>query len=166
VRSLEEQFSVTGDKVLGEIERRLDELRALQRDLEAQRVAQVRTRLARRAEEPQVVAGVNLLVERVDGLEPQELRELADSLRGKLGSGVVVLGRADGSKVSLLVAVTRDLCDRLPAGDLVRNLGRIIGGGGGGRPDLAEAGGKDASRLDEALGAAAREIEQRMEAPG
>jgi len=166
VRSLEEQLSVTGEKVLGEIERRLDELRAVQRELEGQRVEQVRQRLVRRAEDPQVVAGVRLLVERVDGLEPQELRELADSLRGKLGSGVVVLGRADGPKVSVLVAVTRDLSDRLPAGELVRTLGRIIGGGGGGRPDLAEAGGKDASRLDEALGAASTEIERRMEAAG
>jgi alanyl-tRNA synthetase len=109
------------------------------------------------------VAGVRLLVDRVDGLEPQELRELADGLRQKLGSGVVVLGRADGTKASVLVAVTRDLTDRLPAGDIVRALGRMIGGGGGGRPDLAEAGGKDASGLDGALRAAAQEVERRME---
>jgi alanyl-tRNA synthetase len=76
----------------------------------------------------------------------------------------VVLGRAEASKASLLVAVTRDLTDRLPAGELVRDLGPIIGGGGGGRPDLAEAGGKDPSRLDEALQAVSAVVERRMEA--
>ena len=79
---------------------------------------------------------------------------------------MVVLGRVGGEKASLLVAVTRDLTDRLPAGDLVRTLGRIIGGGGGGRPDMAEAGGKDPSRLDEALRSAVGAVERRMEAPG
>ena len=166
VRSLEEQFSVSGDKVLDEIARRLEELRAAQRDLEGQRVATVRQRVSQKAEDPQVVAGVRLVVERVDGLEPQEMRAVADGLRQKLGSGVVVLGRADGSKVSLLVAVTRDLTERLKAGDLVRRLGPIIGGGGGGRPDMAEAGGKDASRLDEALQAAPTEIRRVMEDAG
>jgi alanyl-tRNA synthetase len=162
VRTLEEQLSVPQDRVLAEIERRLAELRAAQRALEGERVGSVRRRLLRKAEQPEMVAGVRLIAERVDGLGPQELRELADGLRGKLGSGVVVLGRADGPKASVLVAVTRDLTDRLPAGDLVRVLGRIIGGGGGGRPDLAEAGGKQPSRLDEALGEAAREVERRM----
>jgi len=166
VRSLEEQFSVSGDKVLDEIARRLEDLRAAQRDLVGQRVAMVRHRVSQKAEHPEVVAGVRLVVERVDGLEPQEMRALADGLRQKLGSGVVVLGRADGSKVSLLVAVTRDLTERLKAGDLVRRLGPIIGGGGGGRPDLAEAGGKDASRLDEALQTASTEIRRVMEGAG
>ncbi|MCK5713432.1 MAG: alanine--tRNA ligase, partial [Hyphomicrobiaceae bacterium] len=143
VRSLEEQFSVSGDKVLDEIGRRLEELRTAQRDLEGQRVATVRQRVSQKAEDPQVVAGVRLVVERVDGLEPQEMRAVADGLRQKLGSGVVVLGRADGSKVSLLVAVTRDLTERLKAGDLVRRLGPIIGGGGGGRPEFIQCGGSD-----------------------
>jgi alanyl-tRNA synthetase len=166
VRALEEQLSVPRGKVLQEIGRRLDELRTAQRALEVQRLESVRQRLFRQAGSPEVVAGVRLLAERVDGLEPQELRELADGLRQKLGSGVVVLGRADGTKASVLVAVTKDLTDRLPAGDLVRALGRMIGGGGGGRPDLAEAGGKDSSGLDAALRAAAREVERRMEAAG
>jgi alanyl-tRNA synthetase len=163
LRALEEQLSVPGDQLLSEIERRLEELRTVQRDLEGQRVAAVRRQLARKAEKPRVVAGVRLVAERVDGLGPQELREVADGLRQKLGSGVVVLGRADGSKASVLVAVTEDLTDRLPAGELVRALGRRIGGGGGGRPDMAEAGGKESGRLDEALAAAAEEIERRVE---
>jgi len=84
-------------------------------------------------------------------------------LRGKLGSGVVVLGRAAEEKASLLVAVTPDLTRRVPAGTLVRALGKRIGGGGGGRPDMAEAGGRDVSRLDEALGAAVDEVRRCVE---
>jgi len=166
VRSLEDRLAVRGGEVLEEIERRLEELRTAQRALEGQRVEKVRQRLLDDAAKAPVVAGVRLFAERVDGLGPQELRELADGLRGKLGSGVVVLGRAEGAKASVLVAVTPDLKDRLPAGELVRVLGKIIGGGGGGRPDLAEAGGKDPSRLDEALREAAREVERRMERAG
>ena len=95
-----------------------------------------------------------------------ETRTLADNLRHKLGSGVVVLGRADGDKAALLVAVTEDLKSRIPAGKLVRELARIIGGGGGGRPEMAEAGGRDPSKLDEALAASLAQIEALVEQDG
>jgi len=163
VRALEEQLSVPRELVLEEIEKRLDRVRSIQRELEEQRLLIVRERLSRKADEAETVAGIRVLTERVEGLGPQEMRELADSLRGKLNSGVVVLGRSEAGKASLLVAVTADLKKRLPAGDLVRSLGRIIGGGGGGRPDMAEAGGKNPERLDEALRQAPREVARRME---
>jgi alanyl-tRNA synthetase len=162
VRFLEEQLSVPGERVIEEIERRLAQLRAAQKELEGRRVDAVRQRLAGKVERPRVVSGVKLVAERADGLSPQELRELADGMRQKLQSGVVVLGRADGDKASILVAVTRDLVERAPAGELVRELGRMIGGGGGGRPDMAEAGGKDASGLDEALRSAPDLLERRL----
>ncbi len=163
VKALEDSLSVTGPKILEEVDRRLEQLRALERQLDRQRVGDLHQRLAAKAEDPQVVAGVRLVVERVDGVAAQDLRELADNLRQKLRSGVVVLGRADEAKVSLLVAVTPDLKGKLPAGQLVKELAPIIGGGGGGRPDLAEAGGKDPSRLDEALAQAAEVVKGRME---
>ena len=164
VRSLEEQLSVPRDLVLEEVEKRLDRVRALQRELEQQRLQGVRERLLRSTGEAEEVAGTRVLARRVEGLGPQEMRELADALRGRLHSGVVVLGRAEGSKASILVAVTEDLKKKVAAGDLVRALGKIIGGGGGGRPDMAEAGGKHAERLDEALRQAASEVARRMEA--
>jgi alanyl-tRNA synthetase len=164
VRTLEEQLSVPREELLGEIEKRMEQVRALQRELERHRVGAARERFSRKVDQAAVVAGVRVLAERVDELEPQEMRELADALRGKLGSGVVVLGRAEAGKASLLVAVTDDLTQRIPAGELVRKLGKIIGGGGGGRPDLAEAGGKDPGRLDEALDAAVREVGRCLEA--
>jgi len=164
VRSLEEQLSVPRDLVLEEVQKRLERVRTLQRELEQQRLRVVRERLLKSTDEAEEVAGTRVLARRVEGLSPQEMRELADALRGRLHSGVVVLGRAEGNKASLLVAVTEDLTKKVAAGDLVRALGKIIGGGGGGRPDMAEAGGKNAERLDEALSEAAREVARRMEA--
>jgi alanyl-tRNA synthetase len=164
IRSLEARLSVPGEQVLGELERRDEQLRALQRELEAQRVKGMREQLAGGVADAPSYAGVKVFARRADGLSPQETRELADSLRGSLRSGVVVLGRAGEGKASLLVAVTEDLRERLPAGQLVKSLARLIGGGGGGRPDLAEAGGKSPERLDEALAQAGPLVQERMEA--
>ena len=84
-------------------------------------------------------------------MSPSELRNLADTLRQKLGSGVVVLGMESGGKATLLAAVTDDLTKRVRAGDLVRELATIVGGKGGGKPNLAQAGGPDVAKLDDAL---------------
>jgi alanyl-tRNA synthetase len=163
LRALEEQLSVPRGKVLEELERRLEQMRDLQKELGRRRKHLAREQLARKLAEAQAVAGVRVLAHRVEEMDPQEMRELADELRKDLRSGVVVLGRAGGGKASLLVAVTDDLKKKLPAGDLVKALGKIIGGGGGGRPDMAEAGGKEPGRLDEALGQAASLVKKRME---
>ena len=94
---------------------------------------------------------------RVSGFEKNALRGLSDSLRDRLQRGVVVIAAETDGKVSLLVSVTKDLTDKVKAGALVKELAPIVGGGGGGRPDFAEAGGKDASKIDELL-AKAREL--------
>ncbi len=98
------------------------------------------------------VSGVSVLAAKVNALDSEMLREMSDWLRAKMGSGVVALGAVLGDKPNLLVAVTQDLVDRgLDAGKIVRQAAAHIGGGGGGRPTLAQAGGKDASRLGDAL---------------
>jgi alanyl-tRNA synthetase len=98
------------------------------------------------------IAGIKLVTRKLDGVEPRAMREIADRMRQKHGSAVVVLGSAHGEgKVALLVAVTPDLVDKVRAGDIVKEIAPIVGGTGGGRPDLAQAGGKDPSKLDEAL---------------
>ena len=163
---MEEQLSVPRSKVLPEFERRLEQMRRLQKELGQRRKHLVREKFARKVSEAESVAGIKVFAQLVEDMEPQEMRELADELRRDLRSGVVVLGRSSGGKASLLVAVTDDLKKRLPAGDLVKALGKIIGGGGGGRPDMAEAGGKNADRLGEALAEAPRLVEQRMESSG
>jgi alanyl-tRNA synthetase len=97
------------------------------------------------------VGGVKLVTRRVKGLEKSALRTLSDSLRDRLGSGVVVLASELDGKVSLVVAVSKDLTGRVQAGRMVKELAPIVGGGGGGRPDFAEAGGKDASKIAELI---------------
>ena len=103
------------------------------------------------------IGDAQLVARRVTGLEKGALRSLSDSLRDRLQRGVVVLAAESDGKVQLLVSVTKDLTDRVKAGQLVKSLAPIVGGGGGGRPDFAEAGGRDASRIDELL-AKAREL--------
>jgi alanyl-tRNA synthetase len=97
------------------------------------------------------VADVDVLCREVEGLDTGGLRSLADSMKDKLGSGVVVLGTRGDGKAQLIVGVTRDLTGRIKAGDVVRELAQIVGGGGGGNPEMAQAGGPDAARLADAL---------------
>jgi alanyl-tRNA synthetase len=97
------------------------------------------------------VDGVKLVTKRVAGLDKGGLRTVSDSLRDRLGSGVVVVVSENDGKVSLVVSVTKDLTSRMKAGQLVKELAPIVGGGGGGRPDFAEAGGKDPSKIDALL---------------
>ncbi|MEJ2188263.1 MAG: alanine--tRNA ligase [Acidobacteriota bacterium] len=96
-------------------------------------------------------AGIPVLTRLAPEMSPSELRNLADTLRQRLGSGVVVLGMESGGKATLLVAVTDDLTERVRAGDVVRELAGVVGGRGGGRPNLAQAGGPNAAKLEEAL---------------
>jgi alanyl-tRNA synthetase len=103
------------------------------------------------SDDSQDVSGVKLIARRVDELQGGDLRNFADELRSKIRSGVVVLGSANDGKVTLLTAVTKDLLDRVQANALISRLAPIVGGKGGGKPDLAQAGGKDADRLNEAL---------------
>jgi alanyl-tRNA synthetase len=110
----------------------------------------------------QVIEGIKLLTKRVSGLEKAALRGLSDTLRERLGSGVVVLASENDGKVALVVSVSRDLTARVKAGSLVKELAPIVGGGGGGRPDFAEAGGKDPARIDELLAAAATVLRQAL----
>ncbi|MGD0670548.1 MAG: alanine--tRNA ligase [Candidatus Binatus sp.] len=98
------------------------------------------------------VGGVKVVTRKLDGVDPRTMREMADRMRQKHGSCVVALGSDLGEgKVALLVAVTADLTAKIKAGDIIKNIAPIVGGTGGGRPDLAQAGGRDASKLDEAL---------------
>jgi alanyl-tRNA synthetase len=107
------------------------------------------------------VGGVKLLAVAVGG-DASTLRDQADALRDRLGSGVVVLGHAADGKVTLLAAVTKDLAARAHAGKLVQALAPMIGGKGGGRPDFAQAGGSDAAALPGALAAAAAALQAQL----
>ncbi|TYP61646.1 alanine--tRNA ligase [Stutzerimonas stutzeri] len=97
------------------------------------------------------VKGVKTLAARIDGLDGKALLALVDQLKNKLGSGVIMLGGVQDEKIVLVAGVTQDLTGRLKAGELMKQATAVVGGKGGGRPDMAQGGGSDVSRLDEAL---------------
>jgi alanyl-tRNA synthetase len=98
------------------------------------------------------VGGVKVLAAKLDGADAKSLRDTLDQLKGKLGSAVVLLAAETDGKVSLVAGITKDLTDRLKAGDLVKAAAARVGGKGGGRPDMAQAGGNDPAGLPDALG--------------
>ncbi len=131
------------------------ELRQLQRDNESLQGKLSRLEAADLAGRAVDAGGVTLLAAQVNASGMDALRGVADELKAKLGSAVLALGAVDGDKVQLVVAVTPDLTAKgLHAGKLIKELAAICGGGGGGKPELAQAGGKDPSKLPEALAAA------------
>jgi alanyl-tRNA synthetase len=107
-----------------------------------------------------VVRGIALHVQRIDGLSIAELRDSADSLKQKMGSGLVVLGGVADDKAFVVVSITKDLTNRIQAGALIKELAPLIGGGGGGRPDFAQSGGPKTGELDKTLGAVASLVEK------
>jgi alanyl-tRNA synthetase len=129
----------------------LDEQRALERQLQELEGKLARSKADDLVAGTRQVNGVAVVAGRIDGLDADALRAVADRLRDRLGSGVVCVGSVVDGKVNLVAAVTKDLTKRYHAGKLVQEVARAVGGSGGGRPDLAQAGGKDSAKLDAAL---------------
>jgi alanyl-tRNA synthetase len=163
VRQIEEEqravaalLKAEGGNPLERLERLLARQKGLQREVESLQAklnaASSGDLLAQVAE----VQGVKLLAVKVAVEDVKALRELSDTLKERIGEGVVVLGAAIGGKANLLVAVTKGLVATVKAGDIIKNLAPLIGGSGGGKPELAQAGGSQPERLEEALSAAAR----------
>jgi alanyl-tRNA synthetase len=155
------------DQAVGAIEKLQTESKKLTRE-----VSQLKTKLAMGgggaaadADEAVEVAGIKLARRKVADLDKDALRSLSDSLKAKIQSGVVVLASVNDGKVQIVVAVTPDLTAKVKAGQIVKEIAPIVGGGGGGRPDFAEAGGKQPEKIDEML-EASKGVVARMLAPG
>jgi alanyl-tRNA synthetase len=146
------QLNVAEDSVLATVEKMAATVKTLEKALESQKRKGALGQLDELAAKAQIIKGVKVVVAEVANVDREGLRQLVDSLRQKLGSGVVVLGMPDGDKVALIVGITKDLTAKVHAGKLIKGLAEKVGGSGGGRPDLAEAGGKDTSALKSALG--------------
>ena len=110
------------------------------------------------------IDGIKVLAARLDGADVQTLRDTLDQLKNKLGSAAVVLGTVSGDKVSIVAGVTRDQTERLKAGELVNAVASQVGGKGGGRPDMAQAGGNQPENLDAALESVAQWVSGRLSA--
>ncbi|OYT18636.1 MAG: alanine--tRNA ligase [Nitrospira sp. UW-LDO-01] len=150
VRQLSDLLKVGQSEIVARTRKLLTQLKDKERELEDVKLKMAGGAAA--ASTIKSIAGVSVHVQRTDGLDANAMRALADQLRDKMKSGVIALGAVmDEGKVSLLVVVTKDLIGRVKAGDLIKPMAAQVGGTGGGRPEMAQAGGKDASRLDAAL---------------
>src|SRR5262252_1842278 len=145
------EAATPADALKAELDRKDAEIKRLSRELDQVRMKAATSAAANLGEKVKDVRGVKVLAHRVDNLERAQMRTLVDQLRDKIGSGVVVLGSASDGTVALIVGVTKDLTSRVQAGRVIGPVAQKVGGKGGGRPDLAEAGGKDPSALDAAL---------------
>ncbi len=145
------EMTSPADALKAELEKKDAEIKRLARELDQARMKSASSSTANIGDKVKDVKGVKVLAHRVDNLERAQMRTLIDQLREKIGSGVVVLGSASNGNVSLIVGVTKDLTSRVQAGKVIGPVAQKVGGKGGGRPDLAEAGGKDAAALDSAL---------------
>ena len=137
--------------LLAQLERLKKTLKESEKELKSLRQKIVNRDFQEEKEETREVDGISVLTKRVEGLDMSEMRELADVLRQRLGSGVVVLGTESQGKAVLVAAVTRDLTERVRADDIIRRIAPLVKGGGGGRADFAQAGGSQPQGLDRAL---------------
>lgn len=138
--------------VASRIDGLLGEIKQLQRENESLAAKLGNIEAGSLASKVKEINGIPVITARVQAADMNSLRNMADDLKHKLGSGVILLGSTDGEKVNLIAAVTKDLIDKgYHAGKLVKEAAAICGGGGGGRPDMAQAGGKDPAKLDNAL---------------
>jgi alanyl-tRNA synthetase len=151
LRSAAGMLNTSEDGLIDAISRQIDAIKALEKQLEGFKRKAAGSQAGDLLSEAKDVKGVKVLAAQVNGFDREALRQMVDSLRQKLGSGVVVLASAEGGKVALITAVTKDLIPKLHAGKIVQELAKLVGGSGGGRPDLAEAGGKDTSGIENAL---------------
>jgi alanyl-tRNA synthetase len=139
----------------GKLSSQEDELKRLRRELEEARMKSAAGGLDEAVGRATEIKGVKVLVHRADNLERGQLRTLVDNLKQKLGEGVVILASAQPEgKVALIAGVTPGLTKRIQAGKLVGAVAKHVGGSGGGKPEIAEAGGKDQAQIDAALHAA------------
>jgi alanyl-tRNA synthetase len=163
LRGIAGALKATRDDVEDKVRQLVERSRRLEKE-----IAQLKDRLASGqgrdlAADAAEVAGVKFVATKVEGADAPALRNAVDQLKNKLGSAIVVLGSVDAEgKVLLIAGVTPDLTAKVKAGDLVNHVARQVGGKGGGRPDLAQAGGTEPSRLDEALAGVADWLRERL----
>jgi alanyl-tRNA synthetase len=139
------------DDAVEKIKKLLDRQKELEKEIEKLRGQFEKDQIPALLAKKQSINGINLLITQVDSVDGKQLREIADQLTEKLGSGVVVLASAGDANVNLVASVTKELTKRYHAGNIIKELAGMVGGGGGGRPDFAQAGGKEPAKIAAAL---------------
>jgi len=158
VRHLEEEqkkiaamIKAEGGETVEKIQRLVARQKELQREVETLQSRLNASTSADLLSDVREIGGIKTLAVKVEVDDPKGLRELSDTLKDRIGSGIIAIGTEKDGKAALLVAVTKDLTGRFKAGDLIKGLAPIIGGSGGGKPELAQAGGNMPEKLEEAL---------------
>ncbi len=160
LRRVTEMLRTTEPELVEQVERLIAQQRALEKQLEQLKNQVAQSKAGALESQAREIKGVRVLAGRVDGMDRPQMRAMADALRSKWKSAVVVLAAAQNSNVALLTAVTKDLTKKVHAGKLLGEVAREVGGRGGGRPDMAEGGGKDLAALDKALAGVYRKVEE------
>jgi alanyl-tRNA synthetase len=166
IRALADLFKTNPSDILTKARKLVSALKDKEQELEKlkARLASAGSGEGAGGRETRTIAGISVYVQRVDGLEINDLRTLADSVRDVVKSGIIALGSVKDGKASMLLAVTKDLSARFPAGELIKPLAAVIGGTGGGRNEMAQAGGKNPERLDAAIAQVFTEVERKANA--
>ena len=149
----------TTAEVPAKIKRLMEKQKALEKELAAIKGRQKSASAGSLTDSARTIGTVSVVSALVEAEDPKELRIIADGIRGKLGSGIIVLGSKSGAKAFLLAAVTTDLTDNFSAGEIIKRLAPIIGGRGGGKKDLAQAGGTEPAKLATAIEQSYKEVE-------
>jgi alanyl-tRNA synthetase len=160
IRRVSEEFKVRRTDLIATLDKMSQELKETTKQVEQLQWKLAQKESADVLEEVREIQGVRVLSRKFENLDRNRLRQLADELKNRLETGVVVLGTPIDGRVSLVAMVTPDLTDRISANDLIQRIAPLVGGGGGGKPDMAEAGGKDPAGLGEALEQTYRVVEE------
>ena len=150
------------EDVTTRVSQMIERNRKLEKELDALKAKLASSQGGDLAGQAQDVGGIKVLAARLDGADAKVLRETVDQLKNKLGAAAVVLATVDGDKISLVAGVTRDESKRIKAGDLVNQVATQVGGRGGGRPDMAQAGGNQPENLEPALESVADWVAQQL----
>jgi len=151
IEGLESLLKSPRGELVGRVKKILEEEKQLQREIDKLQARLASSHSRDLLDETKTVNGIKVLAAQIEVPDPKTLRDFADQLRNRLGSGIVVLGAQNEDKAVLVVMVSEDLTAQFPAGEVIKQLASTIGGRGGGRPDMAQAGGKLPERLEEAL---------------
>jgi alanyl-tRNA synthetase len=139
------------DDAVERVRKLLQQQKELEKEIERLRAQLGKNQIPEILARKEKINGIDVLITCVDGIDPKQLRELADQLKEKMSSGFIFLASSGDNGVNLVASTSSELAKRIHAGNIIKEVAPIVGGGGGGRPDFAQAGGKNPARTDEAL---------------
>jgi alanyl-tRNA synthetase len=151
LREIGQLLKASDPDVVGRVERLISQLKDAEKELDRLKHKMQASEAGAIVSDVKVIKGVRVLARHVENMDPKDLRDFGDKLRNNIKSGILALGLSKDDKVSIVVMVSKDLVPRFHAGNLIKEMAAVLGGTGGGKPDLAQAGGKDPSKLDAAL---------------